>query len=78
MIRTTTNSIGILAAALATSSLAQEPVPLEELGLIVDIDRPPDQVIPLWPGTPPGGQNVDFEQFEETLTNPFDLPDQAI
>jgi len=46
--------------------------------LLVDLDRKPDQVIPLWPGSAPGGENVSLQQHYVSRDNSFGLKDRAV
>lgn len=61
-----------LAACTSTSSAPTSPTPL-----IVDLDRQPDEVIELWPGGAPGGENVDLSEHYVERDNDFGLPDRA-
>lgn len=46
--------------------------------LLVDIDREPDQIIPLWPDGAPGGENVTMSERREERTNPYGLSDHSV
>jgi len=59
-------------AALAGCAASRTPAPL-----LVDIDRAPDEIIPLWPDAPPGGENVTITEAEVARENPFGLVDRA-
>ncbi|QGZ95634.1 alpha/beta hydrolase [Terricaulis silvestris] len=60
-------------AACATPAIA----PQSETTLLIDLDRQPDEDIPLWPGTPPGGEGVTLRERIVERTNPFGLVDRA-
>ena len=47
------------------------------LGLLVDPDREPDEVIRLWPGGPPGGAGVQLQEEIVERTNAYGLRDRA-
>lgn len=61
-------------AACATPPSAQQTQPS---ALLVDLDRQPDEDIPLWPGTAPGGEGVTLNEHIVERTNPFNLVDRA-
>ncbi len=46
--------------------------------LLVELDRLPDEIIPLWPDGAPGGEGVDLTQHYVERDNPFGLRDRAI
>lgn len=46
--------------------------------LIVDAERNPDEVIQLWPGGAPGGENVQLTERRDARTNPYGLSDHSV
>lgn len=64
-------------AALVLSAMTVA-VPVSAQSLIVDADRAPDEVIRLWPGGAPGGENVALTEHYEQRTNPYGLADRSI
>lgn len=46
--------------------------------LIVDVDREPDLVLPIWPEQPPGGEDVRLTEQLEERTNSYGLPDHSV
>jgi acetyl esterase/lipase len=69
-------SIIALTGALAACTTAIEP-PAGEAALLVDLDREPDEDIPLWPSNPPGGERVTLNEHIVSRENPFNLVDRA-
>ena len=46
--------------------------------LLVDLDREPDLIVPLWPDGAPGGEGVALNQHYVHRDNPFGLKDRAV
>ncbi len=46
--------------------------------LLVDMDRQPDEIVPLWPDGPPGGVPAGLEEHAVSRDNPWNLPDHAL
>lgn len=63
--------------ALAACATSAAIAPAQSNDLLVDLDRQPDEDIPLWPGTPPGGEGVTLNEHIVERTNPFNLVDRA-
>ncbi|WOI52395.1 alpha/beta hydrolase [Parvularcula sp. LCG005] len=70
--------LGMLASAIFVAGVA--PVMAETAppyALLVDIDRQPDLVLPLWPEGPPGGVPKGLTEEIIERTNVYGLPDRA-
>jgi acetyl esterase/lipase len=66
-------------AAASFRRIAEQRAAVSEASsLIVDIDRQPDVVMPLWPAGAPGGENLEFEEILESRANPQGLTDRAV
>lgn len=70
-------SVLALSGALAACATPHATAPAPSNELLVDLDRQPDEDIPLWPGTPPGGQGVSLNEHIVERANPFNLVDRA-
>lgn len=70
-------SLIALTGALAACATSATSPAAQSSELLVDLDRQPDEDIPLWPGTPPGGEGVTLNEHIVERTNPFNLVDRA-
>ena len=73
-------SVGITQTGTAPLSLIiSYPKPVADGdGLLVDIDRQPDETIRLWPDGPPGGVPDGLEQHYVSRDNAYGLADRAL
>lgn len=69
-----TGAAGATLAACATPA----PSTSSQGSLLVDLDRDPDAVIPLWPDGAPGGEAVSLNQHYVHRDNAFGLKDRAV
>ncbi len=68
--------LAVLGAVLLGACVATPPAALPN-GLLVDLDRVPDEIVSIWPNGPPGGIPPGLEEYTLNRDNPFDLPDHA-
>ena len=69
--------LGACSAALAACAMQGQSRPVA-FPLLVELDREPDLVIPLWPDSAPGGEAVSLNQHYVHRDNAFGLKDRAL
>ena len=74
-----TSSAALSVSACSTSLSAPSDVGSEARAdrFLVDVDRQPDEIFPIWPGDAPGLSEVDLEEHFVSRDNAFGLPDRA-
>ena len=74
-----TSSAALGVSACSTSLSAQTGAETAERAdrFLVDLDRQPDDIFPIWNGDAPGLSDVDLEEHFVSRDNAFGLPDRA-